>query len=120
LGISLIKEPAQQFVILYDASSIQFKNFDLDIVKKFMKISSYYPDRLKKMYIMKPNWAFKMLLGLTKVMVESETTEKLHTIYEFDELFEFIDRDQVQKEYGGDSDFVYDHVEYLKKHNYSL
>jgi hypothetical protein len=49
------KSKSDKFVIIYDASQIAYKNFDIEMVKEFVKISKMYPERLKRFFILKPN-----------------------------------------------------------------
>src|SRR5690606_4875200 len=96
-----------EYVILYDASKIGYKNFDFTMVREFINLYEYYPELLKRIFILKPNWAFSILLSFTKTLIHEKSAQKIVTINEYSELFDYIEPDQIQKEFGGRSDYVY-------------
>lgn len=96
-----------QYVILYDASKISYKNVDFTMMREFINLAEYYPELLKRIFVIKPNWLFSVMVSFAKNLIHERSAQKIVIINDYSELFEYIEPDQIQKEFGGTSDFVY-------------
>jgi len=65
-----------QYVILYDRSGSSLKNIDLEFVKKVTSLQDYYPELLKRVFILYPNAIYKMMFKLAKPFLTAETLKK--------------------------------------------
>ncbi len=92
-------------VIIYDGSSVGFSNLELAMFKDVIECVQMYPERLLKCFVVKPNWSFSALLTTVTPFLDPVTKSKIVTIKDYGDLFQFIDPSQVQKEYGGTSDY---------------
>lgn len=87
------------------------KNFDksmLTVMKQLVGIlQDFYAERLDTVYILRPNWFFKMIVGMIKPFLSDKTKKKLKLISNPKELLNYFDSDQLGREYGGTSTFEY-------------
>jgi len=97
-----------QYVILYDATNIQWRNMDLEVCKEFYKCTEMYPETLKRMYVIQPCFTFSILYKLLSNLVDSKTMDKIIRIDKLNDLHQYIEPNQLQKHYGGNSDYIYD------------
>lgn len=67
-----------QYVILYDASSIGWNNFDFEMCREFYKCTEMYPETLKRMFVLKPGWMFTMFFNVIKQIVDQRTADKVN------------------------------------------
>jgi 4-nitrophenyl phosphatase len=106
-GVKLMNSTTKdgKCVILYDAQKVGFSNLDLSMFRDIMETIQKYPERLLKCCVYKPNWSFSALLTTVSPFLDPVTKSKICTIRTEKELFEFIDPEFVQKEYGGESNY---------------
>jgi hypothetical protein len=87
------------------------KNFDksmLTVMKQLVGIlQDFYAERLDAVYVLRPNWFFKMIVGIIKPFLSEKTKKKLKLIDKPQDLINYFDADQLGKEYGGTSPFEY-------------
>ena len=87
------------------------KNFDksmLTVMKQLMGIlQDFYAERLEVTYILKPNWFFKMIVGMMKPFMSDKTKKKIKVVNNTKELLDYFEPENLLKEYGGTSDFEY-------------
>jgi hypothetical protein len=102
-----MKGNVENYVILYDCSNVSVSNFDLAMIKEFLKLGDYYPERLKYIFVLKPSWYFSWIVSIVRRIADEKTMSKVVNIYDFKELNKYIDPSQIQKEFGGESDYKY-------------
>lgn len=88
------------------------KNFDksmLGIMKQLMGIlQDFYAERLDTVYVLKPNWFFKMIYGAMKPFLSEKTKNKMKLIDNPQkDLLKYFDSENLLKEYGGTSTYEY-------------
>jgi hypothetical protein len=54
-----------------------------------------YKKNLKQLYIVHPSWFVRAVFKFFSTFVSSKFWQKLHYVYEINDLFKFIQRDQV-------------------------
>jgi len=112
-GVNKMKENGASHVcVLWDREGFdQKKNFDksiLTVMKQLVGIlQDFYAERLEQVYILKPNWFFKMIFGLIKPFLSDKTKNKVKLINKNEELLNYFDPENLLKEYGGTSTFQY-------------
>jgi hypothetical protein len=107
-----IKNNKFQYVILYDARNIQWKNMDLEVCKEFYQCTEMYPETLKRMYVIQPCWTFSVLYNLLSALVDKKTMEKIVRIDNLKDLHKYIDPENIQEEFGGNSKYKYNSENY--------
>jgi len=112
-GVNLMKEVGtSQVCVIWDREGFdQKKNFDksiLTVMKQLVGIlQDFYAERLEQVYILKPNWFFKMIFGLIKPFLSDKTKNKVKLINKNEELLNYFEPENLLQEYGGASKFEY-------------
>ena len=102
---------ADKLVVIYDREGFDRKNFDsklADVMKSLMKIlQDYYAERLAVMYVLKPNWFYKLMVGMIRPFLDEKTRNKIKLVDKLDDLKKHFDDDQLMIEHGGTSPYRY-------------
>lgn len=111
-GIRLCKEKkSDKMVVLYDREGFVNKNFDTKlatVMKSLLKIlQAFYAERLAKMYVLNPNWFYKMMFAVVKPFLDDKTKKKIVLVSKLDELKKDFDPSQLMVEHGGTSLYQY-------------
>lgn len=87
-------------------------NMDYTPVKFMIKcFEANYPESLGSVLVYKAPWIFQGIWKIIKGWLDPVVASKVHFASHVEELQEWIPRDQIMKEMGGDEDFVYKYVE---------
>lgn len=71
-------------------------------------LTNHYPERLGGAYIMNTPWAFTLFWKVVSPFLDDVTKKKIRFIKKYEELLEYIDKSELEAEYGGENQFVYD------------
>jgi hypothetical protein len=106
-GVRLAQKgnPDGKLVIIYDGQNVGISNLELAMFKDIIEMIQQFPERLLAAYLIKPNWSFSSLLAMVRPFLDPITASKIVTIRDYNELFQYVDKDQVQKEFGGSNDY---------------
>ncbi|KAL9658759.1 hypothetical protein ABK040_005914 [Willaertia magna] len=88
----------EQYVILYDGRFVAMKNFDIPVIKEFLRYANYYAERLKVVYIYKPSWSYYILWKSVSPFLDKKTTSKIVMVNDWKEVEDKIDIHQVPKD----------------------
>lgn len=69
-----------------------------------------HPERLSNVFIINPNWFFKVLFTIIKPFLNSRTRKKIKIVQKNEDLLEFFDKENLLKELGGTSDYLKEDV----------
>lgn len=69
-----------------------------------------HPERLGNVYIINPNWFFKVMFTIISPFINSRTRKKIKIIAKNEDLLEFFDKDSLLRELGGTSDVLIEDV----------
>lgn len=112
-GIQKMKDlGTSKICVIWDREGFdQKKNFDssiITIMKQLLGIlQDFYAERLDVVYILKPNWFFKMVFGMVKPFLSEKTKNKLKLVNKNEELLNYFEPQNLLKEYGGTADYQY-------------
>jgi hypothetical protein len=71
-------------------------------MKKFMPIlNDYYPETLKSFYVLGANFFYRALWKIVSFFISKRTEEKIHLLENVSDLEYFIDKGNLDEEYGG-------------------
>jgi len=77
-------------VCIWDREGFERKNFDSSIASLFRSLiqvmQDNYAERLGRVFILNPNWFFKMIWGVTSKFVSEKTRSKVVLINKHEEL----------------------------------
>lgn len=65
-----------------------------------------HPERLSNVFIINPNWFFKVMFTIIRPFLNSRTKKKIKIIEKNEDLYEFFEKDSLLRELGGTSDFL--------------
>jgi hypothetical protein len=102
----LIPGQVEDWCVISDLRSVSLFSFPSDI-KTFIKVmQDNYRGRLKTNFIIGMNILTRGLWGIAKAMIDPETNKKIKILgySDFDEIFELINRDQVEKKFEGEEE----------------
>lgn len=87
-------------------------NMDYTPVKFMIKcFEANYPESLGSVLVYKSPWIFQGIWKIIKGWLDPVVASKVHFVSNVDDLQQFIPRDRIMKELGGDEDFVYSYPE---------
>ena len=92
-------------IIISDGQNVGFSNLEVSMFKDIMETIQQYPERLLRCFVIKPNWSFSALLTTVTPFLDPVTKSKIVTIKDVNDLFQYVDPQHVQKEFGGLSDY---------------
>ena len=94
-----------QYVVIFDFKGAKSENVNISQAKKLMPIfSNFYPDRLGTMFVVNPNLIMKIGWTTLKPFMDKVTIDKIQFLSEKEmtaKMLQFIDEDNLGKEYGG-------------------
>ena len=102
-----MKPPVERYCIVYEPGNLGRRNFDVSMIREFVDIGNLYPERLDKIYVIKPNMLYRWLVKIAGPFLPKAMMDKLVFVSEFGELEQYFTRDNILKQYGGDLDFKY-------------
>jgi hypothetical protein len=99
--------PNDQFLAFYDREDFSRANFDLEFIKAFGLIGNHYPGKNKiinfkeflgRAFVLHSNFLFTLLWKVSSIFLDSTTASKIG-ISDFNEVQEYIDKDNLLPEY---------------------
>lgn len=101
----------------------------LDLIKQFLALGDHYPERIRTIFVLNPSWLIWTLSALVKPFLSSDILRKVHFMNikpdyadeqnqdqvisgskgtgGFAHILEWVDPEQLLKEYGGLFDFEF-------------
>ena len=93
-------------------------NMDYTPVKFMIKcFEANYPESLGSVLVYKAPWIFHGIWKIIKGWLDPVVASKVHFASNVDDLQEWIPRNQIMKDLGGDEDFKYTYVEPIDGEN---
>ncbi|KAM0000173.1 putative CRAL-TRIO lipid binding domain, CRAL/TRIO domain superfamily [Helianthus debilis subsp. tardiflorus] len=100
----------EKMIAILDLDQIGYKNVDARaLITGFQFLQAYYPERLKKCYILSMPWFFVSVWKMVSRFLEKATLEKIVIVTNEEEKKQFIrevGEDVLPEEYGGRANFV--------------
>ncbi|KAD7116755.1 hypothetical protein E3N88_04023 [Mikania micrantha] len=100
----------EKLIAVLDLNQLGYKNVDArGIITGFQFLQAYYPERLKRCYVLNMPWFFVSVWKMVSRFLEKETLEKIVIISNEDEKNQFIrdiGKDVLPEEYGGQAKLV--------------
>ncbi|KAF5761973.1 putative CRAL-TRIO lipid binding domain, CRAL/TRIO domain superfamily [Helianthus annuus] len=100
----------EKMVAVLDLDQISYKNVEARaLITGFQFLQAYYPERLKKCYILSMPWFFVSVWKMVSRFLEKATLEKIVIVTNEEEKKQFIrevGEDVLPEEYGGRANFV--------------
>ncbi|CZT18666.1 related to CRAL/TRIO domain protein [Ramularia collo-cygni] len=108
----LLRAPVDTATIVFDMTDFSMANMDYTPVKFMIKcFEANYPESLGSVLVYKSPWLFQGIWKIIKGWLDPVVASKVHFVSNVDDLQQFIPRDKIMKELGGDEDFVYSYQE---------
>ncbi|XP_076884235.1 sec14 cytosolic factor-like [Bidens hawaiensis] len=100
----------EKLIGILDLDQIAYKNIDArGLITGFQFLQAYYPERLKKCYILNMPWYFVSIWKMVSRFLEKATLEKVVIVCNEEEKTQFIrdvGEDVLPEEYGGRAKLV--------------
>ncbi|MFS8028098.1 putative CRAL-TRIO lipid binding domain, CRAL/TRIO domain superfamily [Helianthus anomalus] len=100
----------EKMVAILDLDQMGYKNVEARaLITGFQFLQAYYPERLKKCYILSMPWFFVSVWKMVSRFLEKATLEKIVIVTNEEEKKQFIrevGEDVLPEEYGGRASFV--------------
>jgi hypothetical protein len=98
--------------IVFDMTDFSMANMDYTPVKFMIKcFEANYPESLGSVLVYKAPWIFQGIWKIIRGWLDPVVAGKVHFASHVDELQEWIPKDQIIKEAGGDEDYKYEYPE---------
>ncbi len=69
-----------QVIVIWDRSNVTRKNFDVSNATPLSKFGDYYPEFLKQVYILYPNWLLNIGFAVIKPFLDKHTVDKISIV----------------------------------------
>mmetsp|Transcript_30313 Transcript_30313/g.39975 ORF Transcript_30313/g.39975 Transcript_30313/m.39975 type:complete len:260 (-) Transcript_30313:178-957(-) len=90
-------------VLVCDLGGIQGEHCRIEIFQTiFSALSGKIPLRVKALYLISPPWFFGPVFAIASLFMSQKLKNRAVTLQNFNELYEFIDQDQIPEKYGGE------------------
>ncbi|KAK9240085.1 CRAL-TRIO domain-containing protein [Lipomyces kononenkoae] len=107
-----LKEPVDTATVIFDLSQFSLANMDYAPVKFMVKcFEAHYPESLGICVVYKAPWIFQGVWNIIKGWLDPVVASKIHFCKTVDDIAQFIDRDVLWKELGGDVEWDYKYLE---------
>ncbi|KAK3697622.1 phosphatidylinositol transfer protein csr1 [Vermiconidia calcicola] len=114
----MLRPPVDTATIVFDMTDFALANMDYTPVKFMIKcFEANYPESLGSVLVYKSPWVFQSVWRIIKGWLDPVVASKVHFASNVDELEEWIPRNRIPKELGGDEDFAYKYVEPIEGEN---
>ncbi|CAK1359436.1 CRAL-TRIO domain-containing protein [Cercospora beticola] len=108
----LLRPPVDTATIVFDMTDFSMANMDYTPVKFMIKcFEANYPESLGSVVVYKSPWIFQGIWKIIRGWLDPVVASKVHFASNVNELEEFIPRDRIMKELGGDEDYTYSYPE---------
>ncbi|KAH0544011.1 hypothetical protein FGG08_001779 [Glutinoglossum americanum] len=108
----LLAPPVDTAALLFDMTNFSLANMDYAPVKFMIKcFEANYPESLGIVVVHKAPWIFQGIWTIIRGWLDPVVAAKVHFTRSLEELEEFIPRDHIAKELGGDEDWSYNYAE---------
>ncbi|KAI9773466.1 MAG: hypothetical protein M1840_007683 [Geoglossum simile] len=108
----LLNPPVDTAALLFDMTNFSLANMDYAPVRFMIKcFEANYPESLGVVVVHKAPWVFQGIWTIIKGWLDPVVAAKVHFTRSLEDLEEFIPRDRIAKDLGGDEDWSYNYVE---------
>ncbi|KAK2757681.1 hypothetical protein FQN54_004650 [Arachnomyces sp. PD_36] len=108
----MLLPPVETATIVFDMTDFSLANMDYAPVKFMVKcFEANYPECLGVVLIHKAPWLFSGIWSIIKGWLDPVVAAKIQFTKTVDQLEEFIPRNHIPKDLGGDEDFTYEYIE---------
>lgn len=108
------EHPGEKITFVQECKGSGLANANLDNGRFFVHLAQYcYPDLFENIYLLNFPWIFKALWTILKALLYSYYASKFIFPGEI-ELLDYIDKDQLPIQFGGESTFEYKYVSEVK------
>ncbi|KAF9883475.1 hypothetical protein FE257_003425 [Aspergillus nanangensis] len=117
----MLAPPVETACIIFDMSDFALANMDYHPVKFMIKcFEANYPESLGVVLIHKAPWIFSGIWNIIKGWLDPVVAQKIHFTKNYDDLQEFIAKDQIMKELEGEENWEYKYVEIQPDENKTM
>ncbi|KAI9670096.1 MAG: hypothetical protein M1829_004824 [Trizodia sp. TS-e1964] len=117
----LLSSSVDTAAIVFDMTGFSMANMDYGPVKFMIKcFEANYPESLGVVLVHKSPWIFQGIWTIIKGWLDPVVASKVHFTKNVAELEQYIPRERIIKELGGDDEWTYDYLEPVADENKNL
>ncbi|KAL4892659.1 CRAL/TRIO domain protein [Aspergillus ambiguus] len=117
----MLAPPVETACIIFDMTDFALANMDYHPVKFMIKcFEANYPECLGVVLIHKAPWIFSSIWNIIKGWLDPVVASKIHFTKNYEELQEFIPKNQIMKELEGEENWEYKYVEIQPDENKAI
>ncbi|KAG2418065.1 hypothetical protein HFD88_001165 [Aspergillus terreus] len=117
----MLAPPVETACIIFDMTDFALANMDYHPVKFMIKcFEANYPESLGVVLIHKAPWIFSSIWNIIKGWLDPVVAAKIHFTKNYEELQEFIPKEQIMKELEGEENWEYKYVEIQPDENKAM
>ncbi|KAF1843766.1 CRAL/TRIO domain-containing protein [Cucurbitaria berberidis CBS 394.84] len=108
----LLRPPIDTATIVFDMTDFSMANMDYTPVKFMVKcFEANYPESLGTVLVYKAPWVFNAIWSIIRGWLDPVVAGKVHFAKNIEELSQFVPRNQIPTEQGGDEKWEYKYPE---------
>ncbi|CAG8540554.1 14280_t:CDS:2 [Ambispora leptoticha] len=101
--------PVLQYSVLLDLKGAGVSSLDIELGHFMMDLARYhYPSSIAVTYVLNYGWMYSGVWQIVKRILPEESLGRIIFLSKQQEIFQYIDRENVLMEHGGDDEFEYD------------
>ena len=105
----ILEDPMDKFTIVYNRLDIDSTKSDNEWVKEIGKaLADHYPERMKRCLVYPTNTIFRYIWNIVKIFFDPVTAAKIQFVGTQEDLYKWVDKDQLLMCVGGTDPYVYD------------
>jgi hypothetical protein len=102
------------YVYFEDIKGMSLKNFDIKLGRTFNNaIQNNFPQQVKTIYILNADIIIKSLMEIAKLIFRKKIIDRVKLVT-LDDIFNYADKSQIIKEFGGEIEFTVSDIINLK------
>lgn len=105
-----------KFTVIYDRQNFSYRqNWDRELLTKIAEVAqNNYPEVLKTCLIYPTNLVMKGLWRIMRVFLDVRVRRKIAFLNRTDELLEYVSKESLSTEFGGENAESFDHAKFVK------
>ncbi|CAG8550252.1 2735_t:CDS:2 [Ambispora gerdemannii] len=101
--------PVLQYSVLLDLKGAGVSNLNIELGQFMMDIARHhYPSSIAVTYVLNYGWMYSGVWQIAKRVLPGESLGRIIFLSKYQELYQYIDKENVLIEHGGDDEYVYD------------
>jgi len=109
--------PDDQVAWIFDCQKFGRKDVNWPLCKELARVLDHYPEKLGVVYLVETHALFRCFWKIARNFIDEKTRRKVEFVTgktERPRFFKHFDADQLEKCFGGNNQYKYDHAKYMQ------